>query len=66
MKSIPAYFIRGGTSKGLFFNANKIPSDISLRNKIFLKAIGSPDPYGEQMDGLGGGTSSTSKVVVVS
>lgn len=65
MNWIPASIIRGGTSKGVFFNGAKFNLEGNARDKFFLKAMGSPDPYGEQLDGLGGGTSSTSKIVVV-
>jgi 2-methylaconitate cis-trans-isomerase PrpF len=65
MHWIPACIIRGGTSKGLFFNGSKLPLQGQHLDSFFLKAMGSPDPYGEQLDGLGGGTSSTSKIVVV-
>ena len=58
--------MRGGTSKGLFFNRKDLPEDDVLRDKLLLRAIGSPDPYGKQMDGLGGATSSTSKIVIIS
>lgn len=61
----PACLIRGGTSKGLFFNGHHLPTNLNIRNNLFLKALGSPDSYGEQIDGLGGGSSSTSKVVVI-
>lgn len=64
--SIPACWMRGGTSKGLFFNRNDLPADRNLRDKILLAAIGSPDTCGKQMDGLGGATSSTSKIVIIS
>ena len=64
-KRIPAAFIRGGTSKGVFFHARDLPDDLDGRNAIFLAAIGSPDPYGRQLDGLGGGISSLSKVVMI-
>lgn len=63
---IPASLMRGGSSKGVFFLDQDLPADSGLRKQIFLAAIGSPDPYGSQMDGLGGATSSTSKVVVIS
>ncbi|WP_137936064.1 2-methylaconitate cis-trans isomerase PrpF [Chitinivorax sp. B] len=63
---IPAALMRGGTSKGLFFRADTLPADPAMANRILLRAIGSPDPYGKQIDGVGGGTSSTSKVVLVS
>jgi 2-methylaconitate cis-trans-isomerase PrpF len=63
---IPAVFMRGGTSKGIIFNARDLPSDIVLRDRILLGALGSPDPYRRQIDGLGGATSSSSKAVVIS
>jgi hypothetical protein len=63
---IPAVLMRGGTSKGLFFLAGDLPADPAARERLLLRAIGSPDRYGRQIDGLGGGTSSTSKVVIVS
>ena len=62
---VPAVFIRGGTSKGVFFHARDLPEDLAGRDKIFCAAIGSPDPYGRQLDGMGGGISSLSKVVVI-
>ena len=58
--------MRGGTSKGVFFLASDLPSDKEARDRILLRVIGSPDPYGKQIDGMGGATSSTSKVVIVS
>lgn len=64
-KRVPAAFIRGGTSKGGFFHGRDLPDDLGQRNTIFLAAIGSPDPYGRQLDGMGGGLSSLSKVVVI-
>jgi probable AcnD-accessory protein PrpF len=63
---IPAVFMRGGTSKGVFFHAKDLPADPAGRNPILLRVIGSPDPYGKQIDGMGCGTSSTSKVVIIS
>lgn len=63
--AIPAAFMRGGTSKGLFFLERDLPGDRQLRNAIFLRALGSPDPEGRQLDGMGGGLSSLSKIVVV-
>ena len=57
--------MRGGTSKGVFFRADSLPTDLVRRDRILLRAIGSPDPYGKQIDGMGGATSSTSKVVLV-
>ena len=57
--------MRGGTSKGLFFLASDLPDDPEVRDRLLIRAIGSPDPYRQHMDGLGGATSSTSKVVIV-
>ena len=62
---IPAVYMRGGTSKGVFFCADALPTDPLLRDKLLLRVIGSPDPYGQQIDGIGGGTSSTSKVAII-
>ena len=62
---IPAAFMRGGTSKGLFFRSDVLPAAQAEWDPIFLAAIGSPDPNGRQLDGMGGGISSLSKVVVV-
>ena len=64
--AIPAVYMRGGTSKGVFFRVESLPADPALRDKLLLRILGSPDPYGQQIDGMGGATSSTSKVVVVS
>jgi 2-methylaconitate isomerase len=62
---IPAVFMRGGTSNAVVFNQKDLPRDRALWDEIFLAAIGSPDPYGRQLDGMGGGISSLSKVCVV-
>ena len=62
---IPAVFMRGGTSNAVVFNAKDLPVDRAQWDEIFLAAIGSPDPYGRQLDGMGGGISSLSKVCVV-
>ena len=62
---IPAVYMRGGTSKGVFFLASDLPTDPSERDRILLRVMGSPDRYGLQIDGMGGATSSTSKVVIV-
>ncbi|MEO1223875.1 MAG: PrpF domain-containing protein [Pseudomonadota bacterium] len=62
---IPAVFARGGTSKAVLFKGSDLPPDIDLRNRIFCQILGSPDPYGRQLDGMGGGISSLSKVVIV-
>ncbi|CAG4901521.1 2-methylaconitate cis-trans isomerase PrpF [Paraburkholderia gardini] len=63
---IPAVYMRGGTSKGVFFRADVLPQDPLARDQLLLRITGSPDRYGKQIDGMGGGTSSTSKVVIVS
>lgn len=63
--AVPAVWMRGGTSKGIFFRPEDLPADPAERDRLFLRVLGSPDPYGSQMDGLGGATSSTSKVCVV-
>ncbi len=62
---IPAVFMRGGTSKGVFFKAHDLPPERAAQERIFLAALGSPDPYGRQLNGLGGGISSLSKAVIV-
>jgi len=64
--TIPAVYMRGGTSKGLFFRGGWLPADRETRDRILLRALGSPDPFRRQVDGLGGATSSTSKAVIVS
>jgi 2-methylaconitate isomerase len=63
---IPAVYMRGGTSKGVFFRAEDLPADRTARERILLRVIGSPDRYGKQTDGMGGATSSTSKIVILS
>ncbi len=71
IKQIPirASYMRGGTSKGVFFNQKDLPPQAQNpgpeRDKIMLRVIGSPDIYGKQIDGMGNGTSSTSKVVII-
>ena len=62
---IPAVYMRGGTSKGVFFLASDLPADKHARDRILMRVVGSPDRYGKQIDGMGGATSSTSKVVVI-
>lgn len=62
---IPAVFMRGGTSKALVFHARDLPEDRSKWDGIFLAAMGSPDPNGRQLDGMGGGLTSVSKVCVI-
>ncbi|MDB5381260.1 MAG: PrpF family protein [Rhodospirillales bacterium] len=64
-RSIPAVFMRGGSSKGVFFHARDLPADRAAQEAIFLAVIGSPDPYGRQLDGMGGGISSLSKAVII-
>ena len=67
---IPATYMRGGTSKGVFFNVLDFPAAAQVpgpfRDALLLRVIGSPDVYGKQIDGMGGATSSTSKVVILS
>jgi len=67
---IPATYMRGGTSKGVFFRLQDLPAAArapgAARDALLLRVIGSPDPYGKQIDGMGGATSSTSKAVIVS
>lgn len=58
--------MRGGTSKGVFLRPEDLPTDAAARERVLLRIIGSPDPYGKQIDGMGAATSSTSKVVLVS
>jgi 2-methylaconitate isomerase len=62
---IPAVFMRGGTSKGLFFHERDLPADPSARDVLLVRALGSPDPYGRQLDGMGGGISSLSKAAII-
>ena len=62
---IPAVFMRGGTSKALVFQRKDLPADQAAWESIFLSAIGSPDPYARQLDGMGGGVTSLSKVCIV-
>ncbi len=66
---IPATYMRGGTSKGVFFKLSDLPAAAQVpgaaRDKLLLRVIGSPDPYAKQIDGMGGATSSTSKSVIV-
>ncbi|ELB2963659.1 2-methylaconitate cis-trans isomerase PrpF [Vibrio parahaemolyticus] len=67
---VPATYMRGGTSKGVFFSLEDLPQEAQVageaRDKLLLRVIGSPDPYAKQIDGMGGATSSTSKTVIVS
>jgi probable AcnD-accessory protein PrpF len=67
---VPATYMRGGTSKGVFFKLDDLPERCrqpgEARDRFLLRVIGSPDPYGAQIDGMGGATSSTSKTVILS
>ena len=67
---IPATYMRGGTSKGVFFRLEDLPQAAQVpgaaRDRLLQRVIGSPDPYGKQTDGMGGATSSTSKCVILS
>lgn len=67
---IPATYIRGGTSKGVFFRLQDLPESCQVpgkaRDQLFMRVIGSPDPYAAHIDGMGGATSSTSKCVILS
>ena len=67
---VAATYMRGGTSKGVFFRLQDLPEAAQVpgaaRDALLLRVIGSPDPYGKQIDGMGGATSSTSKTVIVS
>ncbi len=67
---IPATYMRGGTSKGVFFRLQDLPGNCQVpgaaRDALFMRVIGSPDPYAAQIDGMGGATSSTSKCVILS
>ncbi|MEO8250342.1 MAG: 2-methylaconitate cis-trans isomerase PrpF [Burkholderiales bacterium] len=65
-RALAACYMRGGTSKGLFFEPRELPYEPAVRDAVLLRSIGSPDPYARQIDGMGGATSSTSKVVLVS
>ena len=64
-RRFPAVFMRGGTSKGIMFHARDLPAARAEWDEIFLSAMGSPDPSGRQLDGMGGGISSLSKVCVI-
>ncbi|MCB1989722.1 MAG: putative methylaconitate Delta-isomerase PrpF, partial [Burkholderiaceae bacterium] len=66
---IPATYMRGGTSKGVFFKLQDLPESAqqpgAARDRLLLRVLGSPDPYGKQIDGLGNASSSTSKAVIL-
>ncbi len=67
---VPATYMRGGTSKGIFFHLDDLPLTCQVpgpdRDALLLRVMGSPDPYGKQIDGMGGATSSTSKAAIIS
>jgi len=67
---VPATYMRGGTSKGVFFRLSDLPEACQVpgeaRDRLLMRVIGSPDPYGAQIDGMGAATSSTSKTVIIS
>jgi len=67
---VPATYMRGGTSKGVFFSITDLPASAQVpgpaRDQLLMRVIGSPDPYGKQIDGMGAATSSTSKTVILS
>ena len=64
-REITAAFMRGGTSKGVFFTAGKFPEQRHDRDPLLLQVLGSPDPYGRQLNGMGGGLSSLSKAAII-
>jgi 2-methylaconitate cis-trans-isomerase PrpF len=64
-RRIRAVYMRGGTSRALFFHAEDLPASRPARDRILAAALGSPDPYGRQLDGLGGGISSLSKACII-
>jgi 2-methylaconitate cis-trans-isomerase PrpF len=63
---IPAVYMRGGTSKAVFFHENHLPKDPEMRDRVILAAYGSPDPNRRQIDGMGGAVSTTSKLAIIS
>ena len=65
-RSFPASFVRGGTSNGLIINRSDLPKDVGSWQPILSSAMGSPDPFGRQLNGIGQGISSTSKICVIS
>src|SRR5918995_3790033 len=64
-RKIPAVYMRGGTSRCLVFHERDLPAPGPARDALLLSALGSPDPYGRQLDGLGGGISSLSKACII-
>ena len=65
-RRLPAVYMRGGTSKAVYFHDNHLPRDPAIRDRVILAAFGSPDPSRRQVDGMGGAISSTSKVAIIS
>jgi len=63
---IPAVYMRGGTSKAVFFHQNHLPANPDIRDRVIMAAYGSPDPNSRQIDGMGGAVSTTSKVAIIS
>ena len=63
---VPAVFMRGGTSRGVFFRQCDLPEDPQMRDRLLLRVLGSPDKYRRQIDGMGGASSSTSKAAIIS
>lgn len=64
-RSFPAVYMRGGTSRALFFKSADLPASRAARDAIFCAALGTPDPHGRQLDGMGGGISSLSKIAII-
>lgn len=62
---VPAVFMRGGTSRGVFFCQSDLPDDPQMRDRLLLRVLGSPDKYRRQIDGMGGASSSTSKAAII-
>ena len=65
-KALRAVYMRGGTSKAVFFHENHLPNDPAIRDRVILSAYGSPDPNKRQINGMGGAVSTTSKVAIIS
>jgi len=65
-RRIPAVIMRGGTSRAVFFHRHHLPADPELRDRVILTVFGGGDPYGRQIDGLGGAVSTTSKAAIIS
>ena len=64
-KRIPAVYMRGGTSKAVFFHENHLPGDPGIRDRVIQAVYGSPDPNCRQIDGMGGAVSTTSKLAII-